>query len=109
MTNPKSEYVIAMLTHVHKRPGMYFSDTSSPVENFFAGFSLALGDLTEGSDMLYKNVLESHGLQHNKGIYQQLKERGLGDDEATQVYLSIMIESFQRSYSGLQENSRRIE
>jgi len=95
MTNPKLEQVIAMLVHVRKRPGMYFSDGISPVENFFTGFSLALGSLLEDSNTQYQELLTNHGLQYNKSIYQQLKDRGLTDNDATQLYLSIMIESFQ--------------
>lgn len=86
--------LIETLKHVRKRPGMYFTDDMASIDNFVSGFYTALAVFADQTDSeeIYSKLLQEKGLQHNRSIYQQLKEKGYNDAEAIYEYLTLLIE-----------------
>jgi hypothetical protein len=99
MDSEQRAKILNGLTHIRKRPGMYFSPEAPAVANFIEGFRIAcavLGSIAE-YDAVYKQVIIEHGWEWSStALWIQMKARGLDDEAMIAELLDIQTAIWER-------------
>lgn len=84
--------LLAGWEHICKRPLMYFSNDVPAVVNFLEGFKTACLMLNPAFDYkaIYGQVIQERGWKDSpQGIWRQMQERGMSDEEVISEMLAV--------------------